>query len=395
MPKRIASIDVLRGLTMLLMIFVNDFWTLENIPKWLMHAKGDEDYLGFSDVIFPAFLFIVGLSIPFAIDNRLKKEHTISEVVSHILQRTFALLIMGVFMVNLENMYSAGVVIGRYWWQILMAGAFVLIWNNYQRTHLSKTFSNTLIITGVIILIVLALIYRGGSAEQVVWMRTYWWGILGLIGWAYLTSALIYLIFRRTILGLAIAWIFFLLFNMADFAGWLDFAEGIRQYVWIVGSGAFAAFSMAGVVASALYKKATGLGGITNRFMPILLFLGLLLLLYGFATRPFWGISKIQATPSWIGFCTGISFIAYAVLYWLVDLKKQDKWTWVIGPAGKSTLTCYLVPYFYYAIITLLGLSLPMTVRTGAVGLTKSMLFAFLIVAITGILYRSKISLKI
>ncbi|MDH3243216.1 MAG: hypothetical protein OEM26_01260, partial [Saprospiraceae bacterium] len=193
---------------------------------------------------------------------------------------------------------------------------------------------------------------------------------------------------------LAIAWILFLLFNMADFAGWLDFAEGIQQYVWIVGSGAFAAFTMAGVVASALYKKAS-LGGIPNRFMSILLFLGILLLLYGFATRPFWGISKIQATPSWIGFCTGISFIAYAVLYWLVDLKKQDKWTWVIGPAGKSTLTCYLVPYFYYAIITLLGLSLPMTVRTGAVGLTKSMLFAFLIVAITGILYRSKISLKI
>ncbi len=395
MTKRIASIDVFRGLTMLLMVFVNDFWTLENIPKWLLHAKADEDYLGFSDVIFPAFLFIVGLSIPFAIDNRLQKGHSLSKVVSHILQRTFALLIMGVFMVNLESMYSAGVVIGKYWWQILMAGAFVLIWNNYLRTSLSRTFSNALITSGIVILVVLAIIYRGGSSEDIDWMKTHWWGILGLIGWAYVTSALIYLAFRNSILWLVIAWISFLLFNMADFAGWLNFAAGIREYVWIVGSGAFAAFTLAGVIASVLYKRADNSEGFANRFISMLLFLGLLSLLYGFGTRPFWGISKIQATPAWIGFCTGISLITYALLYWLIDLKNQDKWTWVIGPAGKSTLTCYLVPYFYYPIITLLGLSLPMIVRTGAMGLLKSMLFAFLIVAITGILFRFKISLKI
>ena len=67
---RIASIDILRALTMVLMIWVNDFWSLTNIPKWLKHASATEDYLGFSDIIFPLFLFIVGLSIPFAIQQR-------------------------------------------------------------------------------------------------------------------------------------------------------------------------------------------------------------------------------------------------------------------------------------------------------------------------------------
>ena len=62
---RLASIDVLRAVTMLLMIWVNDFWTLIDIPKWLKHASASEDYLGFSDVIFPVFLFLVGLSIQF------------------------------------------------------------------------------------------------------------------------------------------------------------------------------------------------------------------------------------------------------------------------------------------------------------------------------------------
>ena len=70
---RIYSIDVFRAITMLLMIFVNDFWTLTGIPSWLEHSAADQDFLGFSDIIFPSFLFIVGMSVPYAIQNRLAK----------------------------------------------------------------------------------------------------------------------------------------------------------------------------------------------------------------------------------------------------------------------------------------------------------------------------------
>ena len=44
-PQRLASVDILRALTMLLMIFVNDLWTLKGIPDWLEHvsAKADGD----------------------------------------------------------------------------------------------------------------------------------------------------------------------------------------------------------------------------------------------------------------------------------------------------------------------------------------------------------------
>ena len=60
--KRVVSIDVFRGITMFLMIWVNDFWTLQDIPKWLKHAASGEDYLGFSDLNFPWFLFVMGVS---------------------------------------------------------------------------------------------------------------------------------------------------------------------------------------------------------------------------------------------------------------------------------------------------------------------------------------------
>lgn len=56
---RLTSIDILRALTMFFMIWVNDFWTIKDVPKWLEHSKANEGYLGFSDVIFPLFLFIL------------------------------------------------------------------------------------------------------------------------------------------------------------------------------------------------------------------------------------------------------------------------------------------------------------------------------------------------
>src|SRR5215216_3023200 len=73
---RVASIDIVRALTMVLMIFVNDLGSLKNIPTWLEHVKPGVDGIGLADVVFPAFLFIVGLSLPFAVDSRRKKGDT-------------------------------------------------------------------------------------------------------------------------------------------------------------------------------------------------------------------------------------------------------------------------------------------------------------------------------
>src|SRR5689334_25384277 len=100
LPNRIASIDVFRALTMFLMIFVNDLWTLKEIPAWLEHTKAREDGMGLADTVFPAFLFIVGLSIPFAIGSRLSKGQSKQTIFGHILFRGIALLVMGFFHVN-------------------------------------------------------------------------------------------------------------------------------------------------------------------------------------------------------------------------------------------------------------------------------------------------------
>jgi len=389
---RVESIDIFRALTMFLMIFVNDFWTLEGVPQWMQHSEGSADAMGLSDAVFPCFLFIVGLSIPFAISNRRSKGDSGGIILFHILERTFALLLMGIYIVNLENAVSHGMVVSKYVWQIGMVLAFFLIWNVYKGNDVRFT---SLKMLGYIILAALAVSYKGGDPSNPSTMETHWYGILGLIGWAYLICATACLFMKDSIVLVTAGWLFLVLFNLADFAGMLECLDPVREYVWIVGSGSMPAFTMAGVVASVIYRNMLTKSGASQYYIWILIFLGAAAFVYGFGTRPFWGISKIRATPAWVGICSGISFFAFALMYWLVDLKHKKDWANILKPAGTATLTCYLIPYVWYAVLALLSFSLPIYLRTGLVGLVKSLCFSLLVIILTGALNRIGVRLKI
>ena len=150
--------------------------------------------MGLADVVLPAFLFIVGLSIPWAIEARMNKGHSRLRILGHIVERTVALLIMGLFMVNLENINARELLINKNYWQILMTLNFFMIWNNYRGKVFGRIPPGVMKITGLLILVFLAVIYKGGSADDPRWKQTHWWGILGLIGWGYLVNALLYLV---------------------------------------------------------------------------------------------------------------------------------------------------------------------------------------------------------
>ena len=391
--KRLASIDVFRALTMLLMIFVNDLGTLFNIPLWLEHTKAAEDGMGLADSVFPAFLFIVGLSIPFAIGNRWSKGASQSNILGHILVRSFALLAMGFFHVNLENYNSEAALLPKTIWEILLTISFFLIWLDYPAA-ISKQKKWMLQGAGVALLAFLGLVFKGGENGQVVWLRPYWWGILGLIGWSYLISSLVFLYSKGRLPILIGALVFFTLFNIAAKAGWLHFLQPIKPYIWITGDGSTPSLTIAGIIAAVIYSSYADKGKY-RACITILLLLGVFMLAGGFAIRPLAGISKIRATPSWVMICTGISILMFTMLIWLVDRKNKQQWFAIIKPAGTSTLTAYLLPYIYYPLYHLAGITLPVVLLTGAVGLVKSLLFALLIILLTGLLEKWKIRLKI
>ncbi len=132
--QRNRTIDIFRSFTMLLMIFVNHFWNATGIPHWMQHAKGAEDFLGLADFVFPAFIFAIGLSIPYAIERRYAKGHSDLSTLTHILARSFALIVMGVFLVNTESGLQRDLFMSLPVFELLMFAAFFLIWNAYPAT---------------------------------------------------------------------------------------------------------------------------------------------------------------------------------------------------------------------------------------------------------------------
>ena len=217
--NRIISIDVFRSITMVLMIWVNDFWTINNIPKWLKHAKTGEDYLGFSDVIFPWFLFVLGMSIPFSFENRIKKGEPIFTIWSHIILRTIALVVMGLFHMNMEMYNHDTSYLSKPIYVIISTIAFFMIWNIYP-SKLEKKWdiaSKAIRLIGVIILIIMFLLFSGKDYEgNDIGFAIHWWGILGLIGWVYLIAASAFIFIRSSIIGSFIAFFICLVLNMKN-----------------------------------------------------------------------------------------------------------------------------------------------------------------------------------
>src|SRR5215217_4121179 len=357
--QRLISIDALRAVVMVLMIFVNDLWTLIDIPLWLEHTSGEANHMGLADVVFPAFLFIVGLSVPYAIDSRRKKGESDAKIFQHIVLRTLALLIIG----------------------------FFLVWLDYS--DYKPITIKILKVSGVVLLVSMAFLYQGNGASGITAMRIQWWGILGLIGWAYFISSCVFLFSGGNLLVQILALIFFIAFNSANAMGWLGMLDPIRGYIWISGDGAMPTLPMAGIVTALFYRKYDTR---SSAFWVSVLGFAAALFLYGYLTSPVWGISKIRATPSWTTICSAITISGLALIIYLTEILNRRKWYDYIRPAGTSTLTCYLLPYIHYALIGLLSLpQLPEILRTGPVGLLKSLLYALIIVSIAGLLQKKSI----
>jgi predicted acyltransferase len=387
---RVDSIDILRALTMVLMIFVNDLWSLREIPAWLEHVERGVDGIGLADMVFPAFLFIVGLSLPFAIDARRRKGDSTRELMVHVLSRSIALLVMGVFLVNGESYNELAAGMPRIYFYPLCCVSFILVWNAYPKT-MNKNLAYVLKGLGVVMLVVLAITYRGGD-EEIQRFAPHWWGILGLIGWAYLASGLVTIFAQNNFYAILGAWIFFAVLSMVSHAGYLP--EFLNVVPDAIRGGTLTGLTLGGVLTALIFQHFRSKHDDKN--LTLVFFgMSILLIVLSVLTRPYWGLAKLGATPAWLFLCSAFTILAFTAIYWIVDVAGKANWFAIIRPAGAGTLLCYLIPYFAYAFTAIAGIELPEILLVGVIGLIKSFLFAVLCAVITGWLMRAGIRLKI
>lgn len=110
--KRIASVDVYRGLVMFLMMA--EVWHLSKISsllpengfwKFLAFNQSHVEWAGCSlhDLIQPSFSFLVGVALPFSLMSRIDKGDSKRQIWYHVIRRSLILVLLGVF---LRSMHS-------------------------------------------------------------------------------------------------------------------------------------------------------------------------------------------------------------------------------------------------------------------------------------------------
>ncbi len=383
---RIASVDVLRGLTILVMVFVNDAGRAA--PSWMHHIKPpNADGMTLADTVFPTFLFIVGVSIPLALERALTAGKSKWAQLGHILIRSSGLLFMGVIDMNQEH----DVTLGQPLWGLLAFTFLILAWlvvppeRDWKRTLLL-----VLKIIGILGLVTLVVTFRRtpgdtsvlfwGPVANWVWFRPEWWEILGLIGWAYLVCALITLFLgarREWLMGaLAILMLLHIALHRGDLFHRLDLdhkpwlgstatflatlKDGVNElsrYVSLDDAlGSLAAITMAGCVLGSILRRDSDVASPRGRATWALTFAAGLFVA-GFMTDTLEGINKIGATPTWCFWCAALATVIWVLLYLVIDVAGFRAWAAVFRMAGANPLVAYFLhPIVIWLIaITKLG----------------------------------------
>jgi predicted acyltransferase len=369
--SRIASIDALRGLVVFTMIFVNDLAGAPAglVPPWMKHFHGTSG-MTFVDLVFPAFLFIVGMSLPLALSSRLRRVESPWKMMRHVAWRTFLLLLIGILMVN-ETPDSAKMGWSGSLWCTLMYLSAILaccaispfIDNPQdfapQAVALWQKVSAVLRTLGMAGLACLALLYRGADGHRILSfsppsLHHEWYGILGLIGWAYLVSAIIFLVCGTNRTALLASMALLMCLYPADRTGtfrglWLAQQVGIGETL-----GSQAAITVGGML------LATGvlLPGSTGRSAAkfALLFMAGCsagaVLLHGL-----YGINKNQATPSWCLWACAVTAGLWLIFNQMEGAQIGPTFLRTLAKAGQNVILAYLISEMLPSLLEVTQLS--------------------------------------
>lgn len=93
LQERLVSLDVFRGITIALMIFMN------NLGGTAYHVLQHAEWNGWTlaDLVFPFFLFIVGVAISYSFANKLDSGYSRKKLFLRVVRRSIILFALGVF----------------------------------------------------------------------------------------------------------------------------------------------------------------------------------------------------------------------------------------------------------------------------------------------------------
>ncbi len=303
--KRIISIDALRGFTMLFIIgggeFFSSFYKVwpnaftETLAINMTHAGWEGFY--FLDLIFPLFLFMVGVILPFVILGRIEKGTPPKELYSHIIKRMLVLIFLGLV--------------------------------NYGLLKLN-------------------------------WESMRWSSVLGRIGICYFFASLIVIhtnwrVQTGIIIGILIGyWAAMMFVPVPGFGAGVLTPEGSLS-TWIdqkliPGTLGLGLYDRQGVLSTFTSLATTLIGVLAGHWLRSertektvgLLVAGLFMLIAGWTWGQFFFISRNVWTSSFVLYSAGWCSLLLALFYWVIDVQGYKKWTFVLVVIGMNAITIWV-----------------------------------------------------
>jgi len=390
---RIASVDIFRGLTMVVMIFVNELAAVRGLPWWTYHATADVNVMTYVDMVYPFFLFIVGLSMPLAIQQRLNKNPSIPALWLHVSVRAASLMVLGLILANAHASDKMRTSINSYVWALLALTGSALFLNAYGVSERNAALHRWLRGFGLVLVVAMFAIFRSSTAQgDGSWIGLTNPDILGQIGFTYLVVAILYIPTRRW-LWAPFAWFAALIaFNVLTVARWVTVP--LPEYFRLCSNGSLAAMTMAGIATSVIYFGAYLRKSLRVR-IQFGLAVGLLTLTAGWFLIPL-GISKLRRTPTWSLFSIGAAILLFTALHFICDVKRRTAWAKFAHSASTNTLTTYLIPDVWAYILGAAGIIyFGKHLNMGWPGAVWAAVFTAIVVAIATVLTRLRVRLRL
>ncbi|SFU68870.1 DUF5009 domain-containing protein [Pseudoduganella namucuonensis] len=390
---RLASLDAFRGFVILAMIWVNYIAGMPGIPHWLEHAGPKTDGVTLPDLVFPAFLLIVGMAIPLALHKECGRFG--AALLGRLLWRAGSLMVAGVVLANAYRYDAATALLPRAVYFLLFYVAMILLWRQ-GGSRRSPAFW-----LGAALMVFLLAAFRGEiNAEfSAVHLQHTWWGILGMIGWAYLLCSLLYLATRGDGAALTGCLALLVALYMGGTAGALPLPGALMAFVNVPQVlGSTAANVMAGAVVGRLFlRDGDGQPVAHGRRIRFMAWFALALFAAGLLLRPYHGINKIHATAAYTLVCAGLVLALFLLFYVLIDVLGWGAWSAMLMPAGANALFAYIAPDLWEQLAAALRLPRfwwPYLASGGVPGLLNAAAMTLAMMGLTALANRAGLKLK-
>jgi hypothetical protein len=393
--SRIVSIDIFRGLTMAVMIFVNALSGVSGLPWWTYHAHANEDVMTYVDMVFPFFLFIVGMSLPLSVAQRLKRNPSMPALWLHVAVRAASLIGLGLILANAEKADSSRMAINGNLWALLGLLSAALYLNVYPASKRFPAYSKILRGIGLAGVVLLFAIFRRTThSGQAAWIDPSYPEILGLIGFSYLAVSVLYIPTRRWKWAPSFWFLAMLALCIVATAKIIVWPNKWPIYFWPFNNGAMACIILAGVITSQIFVGSDQRQA-PKRAISIAVGFALFILIAGWICTPL-GISKIRATPTWSLYSIGASVLFFTLLYWVCDVKRRTSWAFLLRPAGANTLLTYLLPDLWYFLFATMGVTyLDTHLSLGWPAVLKTVLFTLVMLVLASAFTKAKVRLQL